>query len=639
MKTEKQTTSSIGQKTQKKFYKALKAMLKSYDALEEDSAPIEEHPHIAFRRFLIHRTRYWYNKKNLKPIHFLRIPFEIANGHDEGIDAETRKKYNEYLDEILKQYTFGKKKNIGAHIESLRQLKKSSRVFNFENDRKKKGWQGWDLDEWDYPDRWKSNVDDYQNIAREFMFAHSLAVFASSCGIQKDSVKGKYLLYFLGIIEAKDIYCKEPDNNMELAALRKTLQAPYSEQIPFGTFEKNLEFFSPYYLRPQEMDTFFKWAICHCVHNNKKPNLPFLKKLWALGKLFKVHCFHFDFLDTARSKINDRLYVKIKELEKHLVNGVIEFPPNDYGIEDDLSKAIRFLGREFPIDFIVSHTQNLFHFDNEYSDARKVGNPKLLEKNKELIDKRKTSLSILDWLEFPLTKDTDKPHRFVGFLLKAICIYNRDPELYNAKMLEMGPTLLEDMYSIKLSIDKGEAVGFPIFSNESVDESIVMELCVILGLIERFLYPCKIVSEFDDAKKERILTVLRYITEPDNLQVVASRFPSIFGSIVMHNKILRLVTCQDIINSARWLRSIGEFSETFTPVVLDDTMRLIRETKRDLELKGSMDLDAIQSAVYEECKKKIEQSENDLIFSQEIRNIQGHLIQQIGKTPPESNNS
>lgn len=639
MKTEKQTTSSIGQKKQKNFYKALKAMLKSYDALEEDRAPIEEHPHTAFRRYFINRTRYLYGKKELKPIHFLRIPFEIAKGHRKGVDEETLNRYNEYLDEILKQYTFGKKKNIGAHIESLRQLKKSSRVFNFENDRKKKGWQGWDLDEWDYPDRWKSNVDDYQNIAREFMFAHSLAVFASSCGIQKDSVKGKYLLYFLGIIEAKDIYCKEPDNNMELTALRKTLQAPYSEQIPFGTFEKNLEFFSPYYLTPQEMDTFFKWAICHCVHNNKKPNLPFLKKLWALGKLFKVHCFHFDFLDTARSKINDRLYVKIKELEKHLVNGVIEFPPNDYGIEDDLSKAIRFLGREFPIDFIVSLTQNLFHFDNEYSDARKVGNPKLLEKNKELIDKRKTSLSILDWLEFPLTKDTDKPHRFVGFLLKAICIYNRDPELYNVKMLEMGPTLLEDMYSIKLSIDKGEAVGFPIFSNDSVDESIVMELCVILGLIERFLYPCKIVSEYDDAKKKRILSILKYITEPDSMQVVASRFPSIFGSIVMHNKILRLVTCQDIINSMRGLRPIEKFSEKFTPLVMSETMRLISENKRDIELMSTKNPDAIQSAVYEECKKKVEQNEKDFVFNQEICSLNEHFVQQMGKTPPVSDNS
>ncbi len=639
MKTEKQTTSSIGQKKQKNFYKALKAMLKSYDALEEDRAPIEEHPHTAFRRYFINRTRYLYGKKELKPIHFLRIPFEIAKGHGKGVDEETLNRYNEYLDEILKQYTFGKKKNIGAHIESLRQLKKSSRVFNFENERKKKGWQGWDLDEWDYPDRWKSNVDDYQNIAREFMFAHSLAVFASSCGIQKDSVKGKYLLYFLGIIEAKDIYCKEPDNNMELAALRKTLQAPYSEQIPFGTFEKNLEFFSPYYLTPQEMDTFFKWAICHCIIDNKNPHLPFLKELWTLGKLFKVHCFRFDFLDTAGSKINDHLYVKVKELKEYLINGKIVFPPDDYGIEDDFAKVIRFLGREFPIDFIISLTQNLFRFDKECSDAQKVGDPELLEKNKALIDKRKTSLTILDWLDYPLTKATDEPHRLVEFLLRSICIYNRNPQLYNAKMLGMGTALLENMYSIKESIAKGEQVGFPIFNSEGVDESIVMELFVILGLIERFLYPCKIVSEYDDAKKERILSILRYITDQDNMQVVASRFPSIFGNIVMHSKIMRLVTCQDIINSTRWLRSIGEFSETFTPVVLDDTMRLIRETKRDLELKGSMDLDAIQSAVYEECKKKIEQSEKDLIFSQEIRNIQGYLIQQIGKIPPESNNS
>ena len=625
----------------KKYYKALKAMQKSYDALEEDSAPIEEHPHIAFRKFLINRTRFWYDLKKIKPIHFLRIPFEIANGHDKGIDAETRKKYNEYLDELLKHYRASKKWNIASHIESLRQLNESSRVFDFESEREKKGWGGWYPNEWrkKRPDSWKSNIDDYQNIAKEFRLAHSLAVFASKCESQTDPAKDKYPLYYLGIIEAKVIYCKEPDNNLALAALRKTLQAPYSEQISFKFFENKLEFFSPYYLTPQEMDTFFKWAICHCVHDNKKPHLPFLKKMWALGKLFKVHCFHFDFLDTARSKINNRLYVKIKELKKHLVNGVIEFPPNDYGIEDDLSKAIRFLGREFPIDFIVSLTQNLFHFDNEYSDARKVGNPKLLEKNKELIDKRKTSLSILDWLEFPLTKDTDKPHRFVGFLLKAICIYNRDPELYNAKMLEMGPALLEDMYSIKLSIDKGEAVGFPIFSNESVDESIVMELCVILGLIERFLYPCKIVSEFDDAKKERILSVLRYITEPDSMQVVASRFPSIFGSIVMHNKILRFVTCQDIINSTRWLRSIGEFSNTFTPVVLDETKRLIMEKKRDLALMGVKDLDAIQFAVYEERKKKAEQSEKDLSFSQEIYNMQGRHIQQMGKTPPESNNS
>ena len=641
MKTEKQTTSSIGQKKQKNFYKALKAMLKSYDALEEDSAPIEEHPHIAFRKFLINRTRFWYDLKKIKPIHFLRIPFEIANGHDKGIDAETRKKYNEYLDELLKHYRASKKWNIASHIESLRQLNESSRVFDFESEREKKGWGGWYPNEWrtKSPDSRKSNIDDYHNIAKEFRLAHSLAVFASKCELQTDYAKDKYPLYYLGIIEAKNIYCKEPDNNLELADLHKTLQAPYSEQIPFEFFEKNLEFFSPYYLRPQEMDTFFKWAICHCVHNNKKPNLPFLKKLWALGKLFKVHCFHFDFLDTARSKINDRLYVKIKELKEYLINGKIKFPSDDYSIENDFSKMVRFLEREFPIDFIISLTQNLFRFDKECSDAQKVGNPELLEKNKALIDKRKTSLSILDWLDYPLTKDTDEQHRLVGFLLKAICIYNRNPELYNAKMLGMGPALLENMYSIKQSIAKGETVGFPIFNNKGVDESIILELCVVLGLIERFLYPCKIVSEYDDTKKARILSVLRYITEPDNMQVVASRFPSIFGSVVMHNKILRLVTCQDIINSTRWFRAIVKFSEKFTPVVMSETMRLISENKRDIELMGTKDLDAIQFAVYEECKKKVEQNEKDFVFNQEICSLNEHFVQQMGKTPPVSDNS
>ena len=504
---------------------------------------------------------------------------------------------------------------------------------------KKKGWCGWYPNEWrkNCPDSWKSNIDDYQNIAKEFRLAHSLAVFASKCISQKG--QDKYPLYYLGIIKTKDIYCREPDNNLELADLHKILQAPYSEKIPFGIFEKYLEFFSPYYLTSQEMDTFFKFAICHCVRDNKNPHLPFLKELWTLGKLFKVHCFHFDFLNTtAGSKINDCLYVKITELKKYLSKGVIEFPPNDYGIEDELSKVIRFLGREFPIDFIASLTQNLFHFDKEYSDAQKVGDPKLLKINKDLINKRKTSLFILDWLEleFLLTKNTDKPHRFVGIFLKAICIYNRDPELYNAKMLEMGPALLENIHSIKLSIDKGEAVGFPIFSNESVDESMVMELCVILGLIERFLFPCKIVSEYDDTKKKHILSVLRYISAPDNLQVVASRFPSILGSIVMHNKILRLVTCQDIINSMQWLRPIRKFIEKFVPIVWSETMSLISENKRDIELMSAKKLDAVQSAVYEEYKKKVEQNAKDLDNVQEIYNS---LIQQMGKTPPASDNS
>lgn len=624
----------------KKYYKALKAMLKNYDALEEDSASIEEHPHMAFRRFLINRISYRLKKEELKPIHYLRIPFEIAHGDGEDIDKETRKKYNEYLDELWKHYRACKKWNIASHIESLRQLNGLSRVFDFESECKKKGWGGWYPNEWrkNCPDSWKSNIDDYQNIAKEFRLAHSLAVFASKCISQKG--QDKYPLYYLGIIKTKDIYCREPDNNLELADLHKILQAPYSEEIPFGIFEKYLEFFSPYYLTSQEMDTFFKFAICHCVRDNKNPHLPFLKELWTLGKLFKVHCFHFDFLNTtAGSKINNRLYVKIKELKKYLVDGVIESPPNDYGIEDDLSKSIRFLGRVFPIDFIVSLTQNLFHFDKEYSDAQKVGDPKLLKINKDLINKRKTSLSILDWLEFSLTKDTDKQHRLVGFLLKAICIYNRDPELYNAKMLEMGPALLENMHSIKLSIDKGEAVGFPIFSNESVDESMVMELCVILGLIERFLFPCKIVSEYDDTKKKHILSVLRYISAPDNLQVVASRFPSILGSIVMHNKILRLVTCQDIINSMQRLRPIGKFIEKFVPIVWSKTMSLISENKRDIELMSAEKLDAVQSAVYEECKKKVEQNEKDFVFSQEIYNMQDRFVQQMGKTPPISDNS
>jgi hypothetical protein len=166
-----------------------------------------------------------------------------------------------------------------------------------------------------------------------------------------------------------------------------------------------------------------------------------------------------------------------------------------------------------------------------------------------------------------------------------------------------------------------------------------MELCVILGLIERFLYPCKIVSEYDDAKKKRILSILKYITEPDSMQVVASRFPSIFGSIVMHNKILRLVTCQDIINSMRGLRPIEKFSEKFTPLVMSETMRLISENKRDIELMSKKNLDAIQSAVYEECKKKVEQNEKDFVFNQEICSLNEHFVQQMGKTPPVSDNS
>lgn len=627
--------------SKKKFYIALKAMLKNNDALEDEKIPIEDHPHTTFIRYLINRTRCLYDSKKLKPIHFLRIPFEIANGHGEGIDEKTQKKYKEYLDELLKHYKTNKKWNIVAHIESLRQLKETSRVFNFKKERTQKEWGGWYPNEWrkKHPDSWESNIDDYQNIAKEFRFAHSLALFANSCKDQQKSAKDKYPLYYLGIIQAKDIYCNEPRKNTELDTLRKTLETPYSEKIPFEFFEKNLELFSPYYLTPQEMDTFFKWAICHCVHNNKNPHLPFLKELWTLGKLFKVHCFHFDFLDTAGSKINDHLYVKIKQLKEYLINGALIFPPNDYSIENDFSKMIRFLGREFPIDSIIALTQNLFSFDKEYRDAQKVVNTGLLEKNKALIDEKKTSLSILDWLDYPLTKNTDEQHRSINFILKAICIYNTNPKLYNTKMLEMGPALLKQIHSIKQAIAKDEPVAFSTINNESIDESIVPELCVILGVIERLLYPCKIVSSYDNTKKERILFILKYIANPNNRQVIASRFSSILGDIIKHPKITRLVTSQDIINNTRCLESVAEFSNKFCPIVFSETMRLISENNYNLELMSSKELDALQSVTYEEYKKQVEQCEKDLNVSKEIYSIHGYLLQQAGIIPPCANDN
>ena len=127
----------------KDFYKALRALLRSYDALEVEKKPIEEYPHTTFRRFFINRTRYLYNQKKLNPIDFLRIPFEIANGYGDCIDEKKQRVYNEYLDELLKHYRASKKWNIASHIESLRQLNESSRVFDFESEREKKGWGGW----------------------------------------------------------------------------------------------------------------------------------------------------------------------------------------------------------------------------------------------------------------------------------------------------------------------------------------------------------------------------------------------------------------------------------------------------------------------------------------------------------------
>ena len=58
--------------------------------------------------------------------------------------------------------------------------------------------------------------------------------------------------------------------------------------------------------------------------------------------------------------------------------------------------------------------------------------------------------------------------------------------------------------------------------------------------------------------------------------------------------------------------------------------------KRDIELMSAKKLDEVQSAVYEECKKKVEQNAKDLDNVQEIYNS---LIQQMGKTPPASDNS
>ena len=630
-------SSAISETPEKDFYRVLDSMLRAHDDLEDD-LPIEKYPHATFVSFFTERLKYLQSKNKLTAIEYLKIPFEIANGTRNGIDQNIKNTYSDYIDHLISTHRNNTKDQIKEHLTSLKELKNASRVYDFET---YPDWQGWDPSTWkEYPNKWNEHLDDFKNIAKEFKFSHSIAQFASLCKAQKEQepAKEKILSFYLKQINYNDIHnCDSPSTD-ELKELKNYLHEEYHDQ-DYTFLEKNIKFFSPYYLDREEVNTFFKWAICSCVVNRNQPHLPFFKKIWLLGKLYNIHYYPINFFDYSGSRINDELFVKIKVLREYLLKKDITYPIKTYDIEDDLSKKILFLKTKFPISLIIKISQNLHIFDKAYDSAQASGNKDVLDSNKQTINQAKSSISILDWIDNPLTRSTDKAHRLFALIVKALCIYNTDPTHYNKKLLEMGPLLLSKILSLKQAIDQDSKKTNPIFDDKNINDIIVSEIFAILGLTERFIYTIKENSKINIISQERIIFVINFITDDKYSSILNFRERFLWGNILKHPKIIRFITSLDFETNTRWYTYLGEFSSKFLPIVNRETINVINETQNMLNTINRSNLSDSQQKDYDESLGNIQKNKKLIQFSDKLNNLKEQLESQQAKKDLEKNNT
>ena len=196
------------------FYKALRNMLLSFDALEDENIPIDEYPHNVFAKYYIDRIRTLHKEGMLHPISFMHIPFEMAKGTRTSIEEPVKQKYLCYTDFLIKQYELtiqeqisekigkkyqNEKKNtsdIKRHLELYKELK-GEKVFEFST---YNGWKGWNPRNWkiDGNEQQIASIEELEQIGKEFEFSYAMARLASLCKAQteKEAFKEKWIPFF-----------------------------------------------------------------------------------------------------------------------------------------------------------------------------------------------------------------------------------------------------------------------------------------------------------------------------------------------------------------------------------------------------------------------------------------------------------
>ena len=550
-----------GDSPRRDFYGALNRMLRNYDGLEQEEVPLTEYLHSEFVAYFIKKIKELFEKKEMTPFSIARIPFEMAV---ESSISKSKKEQNEkYIKELLSQYRENTTDSIYERLTSLKKLEEGSRIYDFEDRVKYPSWNGWLPSNWKmFPKEWEEHKEEFENIGMEFEFTYSVARFYHLCEEQKklEPEKGVCLEYFFNLKRDAKIH-EQINDDVVLLNLKKYLTNDFSENLSIEKLQNNIKYFSPYYLTDLEMNTFFKWSICLC---SKKPNLPFFKEIWSLGKLYHVNVFPLDFFDNAGSKINTPLLLKIRALKENLLKNDIIFPPTIKTINENWKSAFVWFVR-CPFEKIVPAICNLYQFDSQYEENEDTENKDIINQNKAIIEKAKSKVHpYLDWIDPDLDRSTDKSHHIFATVMKALRLYSSNPKLYTnllSKNKEQFFSYLKDIFKN----NGGNVESLSLFAHlKNVDDSLYSYIYILIGTIERIFYPVAFPLKATPEFLLRLKLFRDYINSPSTCQILEFRLNAIVGKIFSHSKIICFATTYDF---QRKLSFLPELSTVVSEII------------------------------------------------------------------------
>lgn len=644
------------QSTQERdFYRALERMLRTQDALEDERFSIDEYPHNDFAKYFVSRIDELNKNNSLKPISFMHIPFEIGSGTRLAINALTKERFEKYIDELTTIHTpkeLSSKELIDAklalkekeltnnnqadnseldrtelihkHLELWRELK-GTRVFDFDYDRKDKhpDWKGW------RPKQWGIDNSEFEFIGEEFEFSHSIACLWQLCDAQKENnpVKEKWVLYYWGLKEAKDLH--NPDeNNQELSDLILYLQKDFAEIIETKNvkyFEQNLKYFNPQDMTLEQMNKFFICSLIKCAEKKEKPNIPFYKRLYLSGRLNKIHCYPLRFLEPCDSKLSNLIRLKILTLKDIVLGNKIEFPAEKKikNVEEDWNKTTKFLLAKIPFKEIMPMLCSLTSLKKDAAIRMRTGNQENLKDNKETLDKATTIYPILDWVKLSLDEPPDNEQKILATALLFFCEYSANPKGFNEKIMNLGQNLLPLLDSARDEPDK------VLEQIEKINDGIVPDLLSLVGIVERIFYPYEIGSDLNEDMVKKIISIIDYLSDANNYSVLAFRSLCALGNVFKHPKILKFITLVDYARNLSWVKEFQKVLPMINKIIHNDSLSSI---EKNLKIKDRIDRNNPSN---ENILKEIEQLERFKMVTEKIVSIL-QSIPQPGKNDLEN---
>lgn len=606
------------------FYRALRNMLLCFDALEDENIPIDEYPHNVFAKYYIDRIRALYKDGDLHPISFMHIPFEMANGKRESIEEPVKQKYLCYINLLIEQYELTAQEQISEkigriyqnetktasdikrHLESYKELK-GEKVFEFNTYR---GWKEWNPSKWkiDGNEQQIASIEDLEQIGKEFEFSYAMARLASLCEAQKDKepFKEKWIPYFWGMAGADKIY--NPDSsNTDLEKLKDFLQKDYAvivendRELSIEYLKENLKFFNPCDMTLEEMNKYFICSIILCKEDKEKPEPGFFKQVCLLGRLNKIHCYPICFIESENKEDQENLRLKIKALKEIILGKKINFPDEKKikNIEDDWIRKVGFLGAKISFKSLFPIICDIFGLSQQYENRKTTGNREQMERNKESVEKAKTSYVILDSIEYPLNSKADKKHRCFELTIMLICLYSSNPLKYNEVLASMDENILS---RLKAAFEDPEK---SLTFVDRVNEGIIPEIISFIGMLERIAKPIKFNKALEMEELQRIVSNSHFAEDANNSSVSLFRSRIFSGNIFKHPKIIKFITMVDFKRNLAWLDEFRVFVSQIAPKLLLGALK---------EAGISLDIEAVSTILKEQQNKltKIDQIMNKI---------------------------